>query len=83
MAEYTGLLLGLDECVKTKIKKLTVKGDSLLVINQMKGIYKVKSHHLKELYDKAKVFQQQFDEITFIHVYRSKNVRADYLSTHY
>jgi ribonuclease HI len=83
VAEYKGLLLGLEECVKQDIKKVSVKGDSLLVINQMKGVYKVKAPHLKELYNASKEFEKRFDEITFTHVYRSENTRADYLSTAY
>jgi ribonuclease HI len=83
VAEYNGLLLGIEECVKRGIKKLNVKGDSLLVINQMKGVYKVNAPHLKELYNKAKEFEKTFDEITFTHVYRSENTRADYFSTNY
>ena len=83
VAEYKGLLLGIEECVKRDIKKLSVKGDSLLVINQMKGVYKVKAPHLKELYNNTKEFEKNFDEITFTHVYRSENTRADYFSTNY
>ena len=37
-----------------KIKTLMVKGDSQLVINQMKGDYQVNSHNLKYLYAEAK-----------------------------
>lgn len=83
VAEYNGLLLGIAECVKRDIKKLSVKGDSLLVINQMKGVYKVKAPHLKDLYNAVKEFEKSIDEIAFTHVYRSENTRADHLSTAY
>lgn len=79
-AEYTGLLIGLAECLKIGVKNLCVKGDSLLVIQQMRGVYKVKSENLKGLYTQAKDFASQFETIEFIHVYREENKRADELS---
>lgn len=79
-AEYTGLIIGLAECLKIGVKKLCVKGDSLLVIQQMRGVYKVKSENLKGLYTQAKDFASQFEAIEFIHVYREENKRADELS---
>jgi len=40
VAEYSGLLLGLNEAIKKNISTLLVKGDSKLVIEQLKGCYK-------------------------------------------
>ena len=37
-AEYTGLIKGFELALKNEIYDLTVKGDSQLVIKQMKGI---------------------------------------------
>jgi len=79
-AEYTGLVIGLTECLKRGVKQLYVKGDSLLVIQQMRGVYKVKSDNLKGLYTQAKDLTSQFEAIEFIHVYREENTRADELS---
>lgn len=79
-AEYTGLILGLEQAKSLKIKKLRVEGDSLLVINHMKGLYKCKSTHLIELYKKAKELASSFDIIEYVHVYREYNKRADELS---
>ena len=79
-AEYTGLIIGLTECLKRGVKNLCVKGDSLLVIQQMRGVYKVKSENLKGVYVQAKDLASQFEAIEFIHVYREENTRADELS---
>lgn len=79
-AEYMGLIIGLEEAVKQGVKDLTVKGDSLLVIKQMQGAYKVNSPNLLELYNKATVLAKQFTKIEYIHVYRKDNKRADELS---
>jgi ribonuclease HI len=79
-AEYAGLILGLQQAKVLGIKQLKVEGDSLLVINQMKGLYKCKSINLLELYEKARELESCFDKIEYEHVLRNKNKRADELS---
>jgi ribonuclease HI len=80
VAEYTGLIIGLLEAIALNIKVLRVEGDSMLVIKQMKGEYKVKSANLINLYNEAKVLEKEFDIISFNHIYRENNKRADELS---
>lgn len=79
-AEYSGLILGLQQAKDLNIKYLRVEGDSLLVINQMKGIFKCRSENLIDLYNKAKELVSYFEIIEFNHVLRNKNKRADQLS---
>lgn len=79
-AEYAGLILGLQQAKELGITHLKVEGDSQLVINHMSGIYKCKSINLIELFDKAKKLEQNFKNISYEHVYRNKNKRADELS---
>lgn len=79
-AEYAGLILGLQQAAALGIKVLLVEGDSLLVINQMKGVYKCRSSNLFELYEKAKNLESKFEKIEYRHVFRNKNTRADELS---
>jgi ribonuclease HI len=79
-AEYAGLILGLQQAKIMGIKHLKVEGDSLLVINQMKGLYKCKSINLLDLYEKARELERHFDKIEYEHVLRNKNKRADHLS---
>jgi len=80
VAEYCGLIMGLQEVFTRNIKTVIVRGDSQLVIKQMKGEYKVKSSSLVEYYQQAKLLEKYFDKIVFEHVYRDKNKRADELS---
>ena len=80
VAEYTGLIIGLKEAINMNITTITVEGDSMLVIKQMKGEYKVKSTNLLNLYCEAKLLEKNFDFITFTHIYRENNKRADELS---
>ena len=80
IAEYTGLIIGLKQAIKVGIKNIKVNGDSQLVIKQMTGNYKVNSENLIELYKTAKQLEKSFDSISFNHVYRKDNKRADSLS---
>jgi len=79
-AEYTGLIFGLQQAKIFNIKNLKVEGDSLLVINQMKGLYKCRAENLISLYLEAKELETYFDKIEYNHVLRNKNKRADELS---
>jgi len=79
-AEYTGLIIGLKDAINLEIKTIVVEGDSMLVIKQMKGEYKVNSLNLINLYNEAKELEKQFNFITFNHIYRKNNKRADELS---
>jgi ribonuclease HI len=80
VSEYNGLILGLDKANKLNIKNLLVFGDSLLVIKQMNGDYKVNSENIKNLHAIAIEKSKLFDNILFTHVYRDENTRADELS---
>ena len=79
-SEYSALIFGLSAALNMGIESLSVLGDSLLVINQLNGIYKVKSEELLPLYEEAIGLKNQFKFIEFNHVYREKNKRADELS---
>ena len=54
-AEYMALILGLTKAKELNIKKLSVKGESKLVINQVTNKFNVKSENLKDLYAEAKM----------------------------
>jgi ribonuclease HI len=79
-AEYMGLIIGLQEACNLKIKHLSVEGDSMIVIKQMTGDFKVKSSRLSVLHDNASELAANFESITFAHIYRKNNTRADELS---
>ena len=80
VAEYNGLIAGLEEAKDLKIANLIVKGDSLLIIKQMNNEYKVKHESMKELYKKAKQLEKYFNSVKYIHVLREFNKVADKLS---
>ena len=80
VAEYFGLIRGLKRAIKMNICHLIVKGDSQLIIKQMTGQYQVKSVSMIELYGIAKKMEEEFENISYEHVYRKYNKRADQLS---
>jgi ribonuclease HI len=79
-AEYMGLILGVKKSCELDIKHLIIKGDSLLVINQLNGTYTVKSDNLKPLYNEAKKALLNFENVQYIHVKRNNNAAADELA---
>ncbi len=79
-AEYLSLSIGIDEAIKLGIKSIDIYGDSQLVINQILGKYAINSFRLKEYFNDIKKKIIFFDKITFTHVLRDKNKRADELS---
>ncbi len=76
-AEYTSLKLALEECKKMRVKEVQVYMDSLLVVNQMKGIFKVKNRDLWPIHQAIKELASQFDHVTYDHVPREFNKLAD------
>jgi ribonuclease HI len=79
-AEYRGLLLGLHKAKEYKIADLKVCGDSMLIIKHLKGEYKLKSENLYPLYCEAKMLEKKFNSISYEHIYREFNTRADELA---
>ena len=80
IAEYHGLIAALQWAVEHDLKKISIKGDSLLIIEQMRGNYKVKNEGLRPLYHQAKMLVMQIGDVKFEHVPREKNKDADRLS---
>jgi ribonuclease H / adenosylcobalamin/alpha-ribazole phosphatase len=80
VSEYTGLLEGLKKAQELCIDELEVYGDSKLVINQMNGIWSVKHPNMKVLYEECKKVEKFFVNITYCHVERKFNKRADALA---
>ncbi len=65
-AEYSAIIAGLKKAREFG-EKIKVSSDSELVVRQLKGQYKVKKPHLKELYKKAKEAESTFKEVNYIH----------------
>ncbi|HSW96135.1 MAG TPA: reverse transcriptase-like protein [Patescibacteria group bacterium] len=77
VAEYTGLIIGLEEALKRGIDQLDVRMDSLLVVQQMNGRWKIKHPGLKPLALRAGELLARFPRRTIEHVPRELNTLAD------
>ena len=80
VAEYRGLLAALQWAVDQGVTALHVRGDSLLLIQQMRGVYRVKNEGLLPLHRKARDLSASIGQVTFEHVSRDRNKQADRLS---
>ncbi len=78
-AEYQALIDGLGVALRNKITFLYVFLDSNLVVEQMKGHWRVKNINIKPLFQNAKHLCDSFEVISFTHIPREKNSRADAL----
>lgn len=80
IAEYTALVVALQEAIVMKIKSVRVYSDSELLCRQMNGAYKVKNENLKNLFDQAQVLRREFENFSIHHIPREKNKGADKLA---
>lgn len=76
-AEYTALKLALEECRTIGVHEIEVYMDSLLVINQMKGIFKIKNRELWPIHQACVELVKGFRHVSFTHVPREFNKLAD------
>ncbi len=80
VAEYRGLLAALDWARSHGQKQLHVRSDSLLLVQQMLGNYKVKNAGLQPLHAKARLVAHEIGRVSFEHVRREANAHADRLA---
>jgi ribonuclease H / adenosylcobalamin/alpha-ribazole phosphatase len=80
VAEYRGLIAGLDEAAKLGATDVTVSMDSKLVVEQMAGRWKVKHPDLIPLHQQATALSTRFHHISYTWIPRSKNAHADRLA---
>jgi ribonuclease HI len=69
-AEYLSLIEGLNALSDTGYKNISCYSDSTLLVNQMKGLYKIKKEQLKALSLKVKKLEHLFTRISYHHVPR-------------
>src|SRR3954470_23283969 len=80
VAEYRALITAMEEARKLGGTRIVIRGDSELIIKQMRGEYRVKHPDMKVLYDEAQALIRQFDEAKIEHNLRHKNELADKLA---
>lgn len=80
VAEYRGLIAGLEEAAKLGATEVGVSMDSKLVVEQMSGRWKVKHPDIAALHQQATALSARFDRITYTWIPRAKNSHADRLA---
>jgi ribonuclease HI len=80
VAEYRGLLAALEWAKRDGRRALHVRSDSLLLVQQMIGNFKVKNAGLQPLHARARLLVHEIGDVHFEHVGRAKNAHADRLA---
>jgi len=80
VAEYQGLLLGLEVAATLHPRRLTIRSDSELLVRQVAGQYKVRSPHLKPLWQRARKLLGPFETVDIERIPRHQNAEADALA---
>jgi ribonuclease HI/pterin-4a-carbinolamine dehydratase len=77
-AEYQALKLGLEHALRDfQAREVRVYMDSMLVVNQMKNIFKIKNRDLWPIHNACVELVKKFGKVTFDHVPRELNKLAD------
>jgi ribonuclease HI len=79
VAEYRALIAGLEAARAFPARAVDVRGDSKLVIEQVRGAWKVKQAHLRPLVDDVLRLLEPYERVTLTHVPREQNTDADLL----
>ena len=76
-AEYQGVRLGLEKALELDLKKIEFRLDSMLVVNQMNGVYTIKNRDLWPIHERIRDLIARFERVSFSHVPRELNQLAD------
>lgn len=76
-AEYHGVRLGLEKAMELNLKVVDFRLDSMLVVNQMNGVYTIKNRDLWPINERIRELILRFDRVRFQHVPRELNQLAD------
>ncbi len=80
VAEYSALIAALEEAQRLGARRIIIRGDSELIIKQMKGEYRVKHPDMKVLHQQAQSLVREFESVKIEHNLRDKNEMADKLA---
>jgi probable phosphoglycerate mutase len=80
IAEYRGLIAGLEAALALGARRVEVRMDSELIVRQAIGRYRVKNPGLLPLFAQLQTLRSKFDYIVFAHVPRTLNKHADALA---
>src|SRR3984885_9418283 len=67
IAEYTALIVALQEALILKADEVSIKSDSELMVKQVTGVYAVKHENIKKLFDQVKHLVTGFKTFQIMH----------------
>jgi ribonuclease HI len=79
VAEYTAVLRALGRAKELGATDVVIRSDSKLLVEQLKGNYRVKNPTLQRLHAEVRVAARPFHTVAYEHVPRERNRRADEL----
>ncbi len=79
VAEYRAVIAGLEAARPYQPRLVRLRADSMLVVRQLEGAWRVKQDHLKPLYRRARALLDEFEVVDLAHVPREQNSDADLL----
>jgi ribonuclease HI len=79
VAEYRAVIAGLEAARAFPARLLRLRADSMLVIRQLEGAWKVKHVNLRDLHARARELLAEWPDVDLAHVPREQNVDADLL----
>ena len=79
VAEYNGLVAGMEKAAELGVRELEVVSDSELLVKQMRGEYRVKNEALRDLWEQANDLERRFAKVRYTAVRRAHNELADTL----
>jgi ribonuclease HI/ADP-ribose pyrophosphatase YjhB (NUDIX family) len=77
VAEYYALKEGIEQALELRLRTVRFVSDSLMVVNQMTGLYKVKNKDLWQVHEDVVRLLGGFEAYSFVHVGREQNREAD------
>ena len=77
LAEYYAMRKGIERAIELGYRTVRFVSDSLMVVNQLSGIFNVKNQDVRPIFDDIEQKLSQFDAVSFVHVPRSENTIAD------
>ena len=77
VAEYYAMRNGINRAIDLGLKTVRFVSDSLMVVNQLNGIFAVKNQDILPIYNDIENKLENFEAVSFTHVPRSHNIIAD------
>ena len=73
IVEYEACILGLEDVLELKIRRMEIFGDSNLVIRQIQGDWKTRDVKLRPYHAYLELLVGRFDDLSYTHLPRAHN----------